>query len=176
MNKWINASTKSCLHVAFHEMALASSIWSLWWWEKMVPSEFLESHQGQEEELIGPLAWGSVSVTQRLAWALGSRAGRSHKHYCLHERRPRASRGCWDPLREPRGAPAGAHSVLPHSCAPQQRNAQGDRLVGCKTRRSTWTEVMWPGTSSVTHKSLSPVPRILSYSGKQSHGYWNSAS
>lgn len=63
-------------------------------------------------------------------------------------------------------SPSRARCVLPHSCAPQQRNAQDDRLVGCKTRRSTWTEAMDRGTNSVTHKSLSPVPRILSYSWK----------
>lgn len=166
MNKWINASTKSCLHVAFHEMA-----WLLPYevsddGRRWCHQNFLKVTKGKRKSWLAPLAWGSVSVTQRLAWALGSLAGRSHKHYCLHERRPRASWLLRSTLREPRGAPAGAHSVLPHSCAPQQRNAQGDRLVGCKTRRSTWTEVMDWGTSSVTHKSLSPVPRILSYSWK----------
>lgn len=125
---------------------------------------------------LAPLAWGSVSVTQHWAWALGSLAGRNHNYYSLQERRPRASWLLRSILREPRWAPAGARSVLPQSRAHRCRNPQGDRLVGCKTRRSTWTEVMDRGTNSVTHKSLSPVPRIELLLEKQSHEYWNSAS
>lgn len=162
----MNASTKSCLHVAFHEMTLLLPYEVSGDRRRSYHQNFLKVTKGKRKSWIGLSSLRICVCDSAFGLGVGLLAGRSHKHYSLQERRPRA---LWLPrsiLREPRWAPAGARSVLPHSCVHQSRNTQGDRLVGCKTQWSTRTEVMDWGTNSVTHKSLSPVPRILSYAWK----------
>ena len=167
----MNASTKSCLHVAFHEMTFFH-MKSLMMGEDGVISTPWKSPRARGRAGIGPSLlricrlWLNIGLGCCVPFQEGLPSHKALLASPSQERGPELC-GCRDAFSGTLcEAPAKAGSIPPHSRAHRSRNAQGDRLVGCKTQWRIWTKIVDQGRISVTLKSLSPVPRVLSYSWK----------